>query len=167
MIVQLHEEYENSKNHLLGLCLLLLLFDSIRRQPMPRITLRRGWRLVGPGMRWAVAPGLTAPPLRSCARLNEHLASHMAGTAVLASAQCWLSQPWVDMGFARSMGRCQQGRVRVIGLEHLPRKTCQRMTRSCCPPSSRAGLFAIGEHSIPQSFVGEKMLTATGGGDHC
>jgi len=33
-------------------------------------------------------------------------------------------------------------------------------------PSSRAGLFAIGEHSIPQSFVGERILTATGGVDH-
>jgi len=50
MVTQLHEEYENSKSYLLGPHLLLRLFERFRRQPFPRITLRRGWQLAVPGM---------------------------------------------------------------------------------------------------------------------
>ena len=40
------------------------------------------------------------------------------------------------------------------------------MARSGWLPSSRTGLFAIGERSIPQNLDGEKVLTTTGGGVH-
>ena len=40
------------------------------------------------------------------------------------------------------------------------------MARSRWLPSSRTGLFAIGERSTPQSLDGEKVLTTTGGGVH-
>ena len=59
-----------------------------------------------------------APPPHFCARLHENGMSHMAGTAVSASLQSWSDQCWVDMGFARSMWRCQRGcedgRARVL-----------------------------------------------------
>ena len=64
------------------------------------------------------------------------------------------------------MERSQQACVGVIKFEHLPRRTCSWIARSRLLPSSRTGLFAIGERSIPQIVTGEKVLTTTGGGVH-
>ena len=90
-ILQLHEEYENSKSCLLEPYHLLWLQYHFRRQPLPRITLRRGVQLGG-------APGWMDPPLRFCVRLNEHGAPDMVG-----SAKYRLSRYWVGGVFARSM----------------------------------------------------------------
>ena len=77
------------------------------------------------------------------ARSGEHVAFYTGGTALLTSAQFW-----VDVGFAYSAERRQLARVRVgtIELEHLPCRTRWWAARSDFPPSSRTGLFVIGEH---------------------
>jgi len=82
-------------------------------------------------------------PPRPRACLGEHRASHTGGTALLTSAQSW-----VDVGFACSAERRRLARVRVgtIELEHLPCRTRWWVARSDFPPSSRTGLFVIGEH---------------------
>ena len=93
---------------------------------------------------------------RLCTRSNEHSMSHTAETATSAPSQSWWNQYCVGAEFVRPMENGQRGCVKMITLGRVPRRTWWWTARSHLLPSSRTGLFAVGEHLIPQSLVGEK-----------
>ena len=106
-----------------------------------------------------------ARPPRSCTRFDEYGTSRMVGTALQRSTQSYSDR--ADGKAARSaVGEGQRGWTRMIEREDLRFGTCLWRARSGFPPSSRAGLFVIGQYSFLQHFKAEKTLTTTGGRSH-
>ena len=51
---------------------------------------------------------------------------------------------------------------RNVRPKHSPDQMCQSRARSGCPRRSRAGLFVIAEHLIPELAKKERILTIAG-----